>query len=225
MSNRPDATASREEEIAFLAMEEVLGVSITLADAGGGSKMPDGVWTSAVGRCIVEVTSPPAKELMAEWARAKREGEAQSESGSVSLRLNQLADVCTELLGTDWAIDNIEKLRAQPAEERHLFLFARSYDAGNYFYRLSDPQDGERTEQIKEIVLPDGISDVWFRGRASRDPQDPHAKVSLRLARFNSGFGWQRYSVEIEELRLPSPNPGITDDLVPSSMRRPRDRT
>lgn len=44
MSNSAGAKASREEEIAFLAMEQVLGVDIRLADAGGGSKMPDGSW-------------------------------------------------------------------------------------------------------------------------------------------------------------------------------------
>lgn len=34
MGNAAGAKASREEEIAFLAMEEVLGVEIELADAG-----------------------------------------------------------------------------------------------------------------------------------------------------------------------------------------------
>jgi hypothetical protein len=44
MSNATGAKARREEEIAFLAMEKVLGVEIKLADAGPGDKKPDGTW-------------------------------------------------------------------------------------------------------------------------------------------------------------------------------------
>jgi hypothetical protein len=44
MSNVAGATTSREEEIAFLALEQVLGVDIKLADAGAGDKKPDGSW-------------------------------------------------------------------------------------------------------------------------------------------------------------------------------------
>ena len=77
MSNATGAQASREEEIAFLAMEEVLGVDIRLADAGGGNKMPDGTWVYPDGqgrRGIVEITSPPAASPDEGWAAAKREG-------------------------------------------------------------------------------------------------------------------------------------------------------
>lgn len=225
MSNSADAKTSREEEIAFLAMEQVLGVDIRLADAGGGSKMPDGSWDTPTGKCIVEVTSPPATALMAEWARAKKEGRPQAESGSMPVRMNDLGAVCTELLDATWAIENITKLRAQPAEERHLFLFARSYDVGDYFYRLSDSYDDGPMEQIEDITLPEGISDVWFRGRARRGSgQHPHA-ISLWLARFQSGVGWQRHVVSIDELDLPSPAPGIADDPVPAELRLPKART
>ena len=225
MSNSAGAKASREEEIAFLAMEQVLGVDIRLADAGGGSKMPDGSWDTPTGKCIVEVTSPPATDLMAEWARAKKEGRPQAESGCMPVRMNDLGAVCTELLGATWAIENITKLRAQPAEERHLFLFARSYDVGDYFYRLSDSYDDGPMEQIEDITLPEGISDVWFRGRARRgSDQQPHA-ISLWLARFQSGVGWQRHVVSIDELDLPSPAPGIADDPVPAELRLPKART
>lgn len=225
MSNSAGVKASREEEIAFLAMEQVLGVDIRLADAGGGSKMPDGSWDTPTGKCIVEVTSPPATALMAEWARAKKAGRPQVESGCMPVRMNDLGTVCTELLGATWAIENITKLRAQPAEERHLFLFARSYDVGDYFYRLSDSYDDGPMEQIEDITLPEGISDVWFRGRAQPGSnQQPHA-ISLRLARFQSGVGWQRHVVSIDELDLPSPAPGIADDLVPAELRLPKART
>ena len=131
MSNAAWAQANREEEIAFLAMEEVLRVDIRLADAGAGNKMPDGAWLYPDGqgrRGIVEITSPPAAVLMKEWAAAKREGRPQSESGSVPTRFGELAQVCTEMLATDWARENLDKLLAQPADERHLFLFGRGHD-------------------------------------------------------------------------------------------------
>lgn len=66
MSNLAGAMASREEEIAFLVMEQVLGADIRLADAGAGDKMPDGSWVyrNGQGRVgIVEITSPPATML------------------------------------------------------------------------------------------------------------------------------------------------------------------
>src|SRR6476660_9237250 len=113
MSNVAGVKASREEEIAFLALEQVLGVDIKLADAGAGDKKPDGSWVYADGqecRGIVEVTSPPATSLMGEWARAKKAGRPQVEGGSIPLRLNELAQVCSEILAEDWARENFDKL-------------------------------------------------------------------------------------------------------------------
>lgn len=161
MSNAVGARARREEEIAFLMMEQVLGVDIRLMDAGAGNRQPDGCWIRPDG-CVgvVEVTSPPDKKLMAEWAHAKRLGAPQSESGSVPLRLGELGQVCAELLAESWARENIDKLLARPADERHFFLFARSQRVGNYFYRLSDLFDGGESEEIDDIVLPTGITDV-----------------------------------------------------------------
>ncbi|WP_420035382.1 hypothetical protein ACN2WE_26205 [Streptomyces sp. cg28] len=227
MSNGSGARTRREEEIAFLGMEQVLGVDIRLADAGGGNKMPDGFWVTpdGRGRAVVEVTSPPAKDLMARWAQAKREGRPQTESGSIPLRLNELAEVCTEMLETDWAAENIDKLRDQQADERHLYLFARSHDTAHYFYRLSDSYADASTEPVDDIVLPKGISDVWFRGRARRDPGQFPGTARVWLARFQAGVGWQRYVVSIEEHDLPSPASGITDDVVPAELRHPKDRT
>lgn len=137
MSSKAGAEARREEEIAFLAMEQVLGVAIRLADSGAGNRMPDGSWIYAgqERRGIVEITSPPATGLMREWARAKKEGRPQTEGGSIPLRLGGLAQVCAEMLAADWARENVSKLLAIPAEERHLFLFARGYgEGGHYFY-------------------------------------------------------------------------------------------
>ena len=227
MSNGASAKARREEEIAFLAMEQVLGVDIRLADADGGDKKPDGSWVSDDGRirCNVEITSPPASPLMAEWARAKKEGRPQTESGSIPLRLNELADVCAELLATDWALENIEKLQAQQADERHLFLFGRGHDVQHYFYRLSDSHEDGSMEPVEDLLLPVGISDVWFRGQARRESGQLLGPTRVWLARYQAGAGWQRYVVEIEEQDLPSPAASIADDPVPAEMRHPKDRT
>lgn len=229
MSNAVGAKASREEEIAFLAMEQVLAVEIKLADAGAGNKKPDGTWgypNSQERHGIVEITSPPAKSLMSRWAAAKRESQPQTEGGSISTCLGKLAQVCTEMLAEGWAKENLDKLLAQSADERHLFLFARGHkEGGHYFYRLSDSYDDGTAEHIEDLVLPEGISDVWFRGRARRDPAEPLGACDLWLARFQARSGWQRYVVPIEEQQLPSPNPGIADDRVPEGWRQPKDRT
>lgn len=162
---------------------------------------------------------------MAEWARAKKEGRPQMENGSTPVRMNDLAAVCNELLDSEWAIENITKLKAQPAKERHLFLFARSYEVGDYFYRLSDAYEDGWMEQVEDITLPEGISDVWFRGRARRgSAEQPHA-TSWWIARFQAGVGWHRYVVVIDELDLPSPALGIADDPVPAELRHPKNRT
>lgn len=227
MGNAAGTTASREEEIAFLAMEQVLGVEIKLADAGAGNKMPDGSWIYPDGQArqgIVEITSPPAASLMSTWAHAKRVGQPRTESGSIPLRLNELAQVCSELLSESWARENLDKLLAQSADERHLFLFARTYKQSNYFYRLSDTYDDATSEHVDDFVLPPGISDVWFRGRARPESDQLAGTMQLWLARFQAGSGWHRYVVNIEERDLPSPNPGIADDQVPVNCRRPKDR-
>lgn len=227
MSNAAGTKTSREEEIAFLAMEQVLGVDIHLADAGAGNKKPDGAWIypgDEERRGIVEITSPPDAQLMAGWARAKRAGTPQAESGSAPVRWNDLAQVFAELLAEDWACENVAKLVAEAANERHLFLFPRSYRVGNYFYRLSDTyDDAEVAERIDDLVLPQGITDIWFRGRARR--HEVSGATDLWLARFHAGAGWSRYVVSIDEQRLPSPNTGIADDQVPVGWRKPKNRT
>ena len=103
------------------------------------------------------------------------------------------------------AQDNIEKLMTQPADERHLFLFARSHDVGRYFYRLTDSYGDAPLEQVEDLMLPDGITDVWFRGRARRDRGRLLGSWEFWLARFQAGVGWRRYVVSIEEQHLPSP--------------------
>ncbi len=177
MNNAAGTRAKREEEIAFLAMEDVLGIDIRLADVGARNKMPDGAWVYPYGqgrKGLVEITSPPADVLMKEWAAAKRERRPQTESGSIPTRLGELAQVCHEMLATDWARENIDKLVAQPADERHLFLFGRTHDVNHYFYRLSDTLDDAPAEHVEDLQLSEGISDVWFRSRTGPAPEDRH---------------------------------------------------
>lgn len=225
MSNNAETTTSREEEVAFLAMEQALGINIELADAGGGNSMPDGTWSAADGRGIVEVTSPPAARQPAKRASSRRANEPLSESGVISARTNELAAHLMEELEQDWATENIKKLQAQSVEQRHLYLFARTEIQGSYFYRLSDEYKNGPVEQIANLDLPCGITDVWFQGRAQRDRSDPSGKLELRIARYQSGTGWQRHVVVIDELALPSPNPGLADDPIPPGQRKPKHRT
>jgi hypothetical protein len=173
-------------------------------------------------RGIVEVTSPPDEQLMATWARAKRSGDAQSESGSIPVRWNELAQVCAELLEQDWARENVDKPLAQPADEGTCSCLPVVTRVGDYFYRLSDSYEDSATEEVSSLVLPLGLTDVWFRGRAVRELGSHTTK--LWLARFQDGTGWHRYVTHIEEHDLPAPNLSIADDRVPANRRHPKDR-
>ncbi|NHA01686.1 hypothetical protein G5V59_23410 [Nocardioides sp. W3-2-3] len=104
-------------------------------------------------------------------------------------------------------------------------MFARGHDVGGYFYRLSDTYEGAPAEHVEDLVLPPGISDVWFRGRASRDREDRQGLSSVWLARFQAGVGWHRYVVSMEEQQLPSPSRGIADDSAPEGWRQPKGRS
>lgn len=163
---------------------------------------------------------------MAAWAAAKRDGRPQEEGGSIPSRLGELAEVCTEMLTETWAKENLDKLLDRPADERHLFLFARGHkEGGHYFYRLSNSYEDGSLEHLSDLVLPDGISDIWFRGRARRDFDQPLGATDIWLARFQAGSGWHRYVVSIEEQHLPSPNKGLADDKVPAGWRHPKVRS
>lgn len=127
-----------------------------------------------------------------------------------------------DLLAADWAQENITKLLCEPADERHLFLFGRSHRVQSYFYRLSDEFADGKTEAVGDLTLQENLTSVWFRGRAMRDqPWDTRVWV----ARFQTGSGWHRYVVDIDERLLPSPNSGIANDKVPAGLRRPKDRS
>lgn len=223
MSNSADTKASREEETAFLIMEQILGVDIRLADAGTGNKKPDGAWTYPDGRRgVVEITSPPDTALIKRWAQNKRDGTTQTEAGSIPVRFGELDRVCQEILATSWARDNIEKLCAQLTDERHLFLFGRSFRVSSYFYRLSGECEEGRREQVADLNLPAGVTDVWFRGRASRE--EPYT-TRIQVSRFQFNRGWSNYLAEVDERQLPSPHSSIAEDRLQESMRNPKNRT
>lgn len=94
-----------------------------------------------------------------------------------------------------------------------------------YFYRLADSYEDGSIEPVEDLALPEGISDVWFRGRARRKSGQLLGTTEVWLARYQAGAGWQRHVVEIEEQDLPSPAAGIANDPVPVEMRHPKDRT
>ncbi|QWW19540.1 hypothetical protein I6B53_10770 [Schaalia sp. 19OD2882] len=225
MSNDRNKRPSRGEEIAFLAMEHVLGVEIKLADAGAGDKMPDGVWVypdDGDKRAIVEITSPPDTEYMKSCAEAKRTGEHHIESGSITLCPGGLAQALTEILSKDWATENFDKLLAQPADERHLFLSGLSYRNQFYFHLLSEKCD-DGIEQVGDLVLPEGISDVWFAGYSTRHHLQRDT-FDLYFTRFQVSSGWHCHKVLIREQHLPSPEPSMADDWFPKHLRQPKDR-
>lgn len=71
-----------------------------------------------------------------------------------------------------------------------------------YFYRLSDPYEDGAIEPVEDLALPEGLSDVWFRGRVRRKSGQLLGTTEVWLARYQAGAGWQRYVVEIEEQDL-----------------------
>jgi hypothetical protein len=223
VSNGPEARATREEEVAFLIIEAVLGVDIRLADAGGGNKTPDGAWVypGANARpAIVEVTSPPDTKLMRTWAEAKRAGTSQSESGSAPARWNELAEVCMEILREPWALENIEKLTSHPAEERHLFLSAAA--TGSRTTSTGCPTPTKRT--------PLSMWPTWYSPTESRmsGSAAEHAEVktptSLRFGWRGSTRGpggsvtWSRSMSEL--FQLPTRASSMTRSCLAGANRR-----
>lgn len=207
---------SREEAIAFQVVESVLGVRIALADAGGGDKTPDGRWESGNGTAIIEVTSPPSEAEMREFAKSVQRGERYMESGTFPAHLGSLAEYLSELVAVTLTGD-VEKLNGVDADERHLFLLWRTYPQSDHFSRLSDVYEGGETEPVSALTLPDGITDVWFQGRARRDPGGRDG-FELAVARFNRHTEWERHTVRIDERILPGPT--IVRDPMPDGWRQ-----
>lgn len=230
MSNSNLAKATRGEEIAFLAMERIPGVNIELADAdagaGAGAKMPDDRWKRIPSEdqdCVVEVTSPPASHLTHERAHAKIYDSSHVETGSYAPRLNDISQVCAEMMHTVWAKENFCKFLAQPARERQLFLFARRHSDQSYFRRLSGEREGAPDEDLQPIQFPHGTSDVWFRGQATRVGGIQGLRL-VKVARYQAASGWHSYEVNLQERELPAPARGIADDQVELGWRCPKDR-
>lgn len=220
MNNACHTTASREEEIAFLIVEEVLGVEVRLADAGGGDKVPDGRWEKAALVAVIEVTSPPSTEPMRAFAEVERARKAFHETTCSPLHLGNLAEHLTELVTQTLAKD-IEKLNGAVADERHLFLFGRAGSDLECFARLSAQHDDNSYEPVNDPELPQKVTDVWFHGRARRK-DDPIDGFTVWVARFNRTHGWARYQVDINEHDLPSPT--IVVDPAPEGWRSPASR-
>lgn len=114
------------------------------------------------------------------------------------------------------------KLLASPADERHLFSAYTRRAGGVILHRLSDACGDRQFEPADDLVLPAGLSDVWFRGRAKLT--DDPGVAALRLARFQVCTGWHRYVVQIRELDLPSPPKSLRDDPILAGLRRPMNR-
>lgn len=222
MNNPVGKKADRVEEIAFLIMEDVLGVRISIADANGTSGTVDGRWERGDGVGVVEVTGPPAETAMRNYANAIRVGERWLECGSSAAHLGVLAEHLSDELKQPWAAANIDKLKRVDARERHLYLIGRTIPDQEYYARLSDTYDLGPMESIAPLVLPDGISDVWFSGRGASGATklDPFTQW---VARYNQSTGWSKCAVTIDEQLLPAPTLG--PDLAPAGWRLPqRDR-
>ena len=216
MSNPVGKRADRSEEIAFLILEDVLGVRIYLADANSESGMVDGRWERDHRVGVVEVTGPPATEEMRNFANAERDGTRWIESGSVDAHLGSLAQHLSNELKQTWADENIRKLNRVEADERHLYLIGRTVSVHEYFARLSDEYETGPMEYIGPLTLPDGISDVWFAGRGTRG-DSILAPTTQRTARYNRASGWSRHDTVIDERVLPAPRIGA--DPVPEGWR------
>lgn len=113
--------------------------------------------------------------------------ETVGEKRSTWTRWNLHAEASRQLMG--WRFVNIQDREA---------ITGLVVDAAEHAsLRLTPPElassheDGTG-EDVDDLVLPHGISDVWFRGRASRDAFDPLGVTQLRLARFQATSGWHR---------------------------------
>ncbi|WP_169165211.1 hypothetical protein [Cellulomonas taurus] len=222
MNNPMGKQADRSEEIAFLILEDVLGIRIFLADSNQVDGNVDGRWTHDGRSGVVEITGPPAEEQMRAFATAERKGEQSLETGSVERHHNRLAEYLSLQLAEPWAAANVAKLNAVDADERHLFLVARTVYDHEYYARLSDTYENGPVERINALALPEGISDVWFEGRAARGftKLDP---MTVRVARYNRLAGWSTRDVTLEEQQLPAPK--IVADTAAAGWRRPRNRS
>lgn len=216
MNNPAGKKADRSEEIAFLLLEEVLGVRIYLADANGKSGNVDGRWERNGRVGIVEVTGPPAVEEMRNFANAERKGTRWMESASVAAHLGTLAQHLSDELTQTWAAENVRKLNRVEADERHLYLIGRTIPVQEYYARLSDAYETGPMERVRSLTLPEGISDVWFAGRGTRGESklDPSTQ---RVARYNRTLGWSRHHIVIDEQVLPAPRIGA--DPAPEGWR------
>lgn len=141
---------------------------------------------------------------MNDYATAVRKGVRWMESGSGASHLGRLAEYLSDELRQPWAATNIDKLNRIDAQERHLFLIGRTVLIRGYYARLSDTYQAGPIERIAGLVLPEGISDIWFSGRGARGATNLHPSTQW-VARYNRLAGWSRHAVTIDEQLLPEP--------------------
>lgn len=215
MSNAPGTKASRHEAIEFAAVSHILQVDVQLGDDSGQNSVPDGKWGAQNQRGVIDITALPDKRHMSSWAEANISGKAFIESGSKPLLYGKLHRWIQEFLEEEWALQNISKLTAQKANERHLYLHAYSARNQELLNRLSDIFIEVPQEPIGLFKLPGSINSVWFEGRAARVAGQP-GRFVLNLARFSRENHWNRYEVILDDVKLPpaDPQPGQSRDSL-----------
>lgn len=209
MSNKTGTQARREEEIAFLAIENILDVDIYLADSGGGNSKPDGGWRDPDNDFlnILEVTSPDETELMRNRFIAARDRKNYAESGVLGIDWGMLHENINEMLSEGWAVKNVEKLRMAEADRRHLYLHGRGMKYWDWFNRLCRWDPDFQDEPLLPVDMPEGIDRIWFQAGSAR--KESGTEFTTWVAWYDSDSGWGYEPVVIDERFLPSPRPNL----------------
>lgn len=210
MSNKVGTQASREEEIAFLCLEKILGVEIFLADSGSGNAQPDGCWKLSDAPdswAYVEITSPECskkmRELNEQWKKV-RAGESTrvTDDGVIEFTGLSAAEQISAMLREQWAEGNIKKLKAKEAEECHLYLIGRTIAQDLTFEDFRSLM-----YESTRIELPDGITDLWLEGLCVSAEKSERGVESfiVRILHLNRYDGCSAHEVLIREEQLPAP--------------------
>lgn len=210
MSNKTGAQASREEEIAFLCLEKILGVEIFLADSGSGNAQPDGCWKLSDAPdswAYVEITSPDCTEVMRNLSIQRKDPTTREfgvvmEEGVFEYGNRSLAQCLSGMLKEEWALPNVKKLKSKQAQERHLYLIGRTIGQDLLFEDFRSLMSESR-----RIELPDGITDLWLEGLCFSAEKSERGVESfiVRFLRLNRYGGCSAHEVLIREEQLPAP--------------------
>ncbi|WP_326503714.1 hypothetical protein [Rothia nasimurium] len=223
MSNKTGTQTRREEEIAFLAIENILDVDIYLADSGGGNSRPDGEWRDPANDFlnILEVTSPDETELMRNMFIAARDGKNHIESGFLGSDWGMLHENINEMLSEGWVVKNVEKLRMAKADRRHLYLYGRGMKYRDWFNRLCRWEPDFQDEPLLPVDIPKGIDRIWFQAGSAQ--KEPGAEFTTWVAWYDPDSGWGYKSIVIDERFLPSPRPNLRGGFL-NIKRVPKNR-